>query len=325
MWIFSSFLLKKNGKASTAFPNTCCWKKSTASCWKNMNFWVHMVCLAAPNLSRSFFVWPEWSYMKKTLVRFYHVNFLRTWEFFWVAGVELHEKNSCEVFSCKFSPYLVVFSCLFVFFSFFGFLQFHWNPEISIKLLIQDFSRLFVFFPFWIVSVSLKSRDFNEAADPSFLVVFIFFRTSKNIRNMEMAGPWENFLISWLANAFWGMVGVSATGAWLEHPDWWWPSLPHVAFGSNKHEPSFQASVQKWSLAECGGGRWNWQSRFDCLEGIWTLSTGLSWHGAAKICAVPKVPYVDAYFLLSCLEICQVCLHRVPYDGQLPVLWRLHW
>ena len=47
--------------------------------------------------------------MKKTLVRFFHVNFLRTWEFFWVAGVELHEKNSCEVFSCKFSPYLGVF------------------------------------------------------------------------------------------------------------------------------------------------------------------------------------------------------------------------
>ena len=57
----------------------------------------------------SFFVWPEWSHMKKTLVRFFHVNFLRTWEFFCVAGVELHEKNSCEVFSCKFSPYLGVF------------------------------------------------------------------------------------------------------------------------------------------------------------------------------------------------------------------------
>ena len=37
--------------------------------------------------------------------------FLRTWEFFCVAGVESHEKNSCEVFSCKFSPYLGVFLC----------------------------------------------------------------------------------------------------------------------------------------------------------------------------------------------------------------------
>ena len=46
----------------------------------------------------------------------------------------------------------------------FGLFHFHWNQEISMKLLIQDLSVWLFFFRLEF-SVSLKSRDFNEAAD----------------------------------------------------------------------------------------------------------------------------------------------------------------
>ena len=107
-----------------------------------------------------------------------------------------------------------------------------------------------------------------------------------------------------LANVYWGMVGISATGAWLEHPDWWWPSLHHGAFGPNKHEPNFQASLQKWGLAECGGCWWNWQSGVGCLEGIWTPGKGISWNGRAKVCSIPKISSINACILLARVESC---------------------
>ena len=163
---------------------------------------------------------------------------------------------------------------------------------ISMKLLIQD-CPFFVdyFFPFW------------EFFSFQWIWKFGFFFNSIV---WGMAGSWEknSLHFNWLANVYWGMVGISATGAWLEHPDWWWPSLHHGAFGPNKHEPNFQASLQKWGLAECGGCWWNWQSGVGCLEGIWTPGKGISWNGRAKVCSIPKIPSINACFLLARVESC---------------------
>ena len=198
--------------------------------------------------------------------------------------------------------------------------QFHWNLWISMNLKKNKKKRKKKEQQKkW--SVSLKSLDFNEAADPrlsffcrlflSFWEFFSFqwiwkFCFFFNSIVWGMAGSWEknSLHFNWLANVYWGMVGISATGAWLEHPDWWWPSLHHGAFGPNKHEPNFQASLQKWGLAECGGCWWNWQSGVGCLEGIWTPGKGISWNGRAKVCSIPKISSINACILLARVESC---------------------
>ena len=197
--------------------------------------------------------------------------------------------------------------------------QFHWNLWISMNLKKTQKKGKKRTTKKW--SVSLKSLDFNEAADPrlsffcrlflSFWEFFSFqwiwkFCFFFNSNVWGMAGSWEknSLHFNWLANVYWGMVGISATGAWLEHPDWWWPSLHHGAFGPNKHEPNFQASLQKWGLAECGGCWWNWQSGVGCLEGIWTPGKGISWNGRAKVCSIPKISSINACILLARVESC---------------------